>query len=252
MSKKKSDIPPEFLNSFSMDNEYSPVQLQPDEEPVKLIRCSTGYWVMLEYGEYLKDEKRKLIVIPEKEAKLGRARYLLNFSEQIANQKGEMYENAIQEEIARLKNLVDIRTEKDLEKMREIFVLAGRIKPEGLEALLISAVENTTGNDPFQINNHNRVQHEAKKKLALELATDDLWQAYECMQSLHKAGEYATLYNHFFQDGLPQLASFDHNNPKHQAALIKNFHKDKIMATIDEITSKDHLYMVAKFNIDKK
>jgi hypothetical protein len=249
---KQEGITPEFLKSFTMDQEYSPVQLQPNEEPVKLIRCSAGYWVMLEFGVYLKDEKRRLVVIPEKEAKIGRARYLLAFKDQIASNAGKIYEAKIQEEICRLKSQVDVRVKEDLAKMREILVLGGKIEVTGMEAILMSVIEDASGDDPFSFNGRDKLKLQQRKALAKELATDEFVNAYESLQRLSEAGEYNTLYQHYFQDGLPLLASFTTTNAEHQAALVKNFHKDKIMATIEEIQSKDHLYMVAKFNVDKR
>lgn len=249
---KKEGITPAFLKSFTMDQEYSPVQLMPNEEPVKLIRCSTGYWVMLEFGDYLKDDKKRLIVIPEKEAKIGRARYLLNFKEQIETKSGEIYQAKIQDEIVRLKSQVDIKVSDDLKKMREILVLAGKIEVTGIEAILVNAIENASGDDTFSLNSRDQAEYRLRKKKAVEFATDEFLHAYETLKKLSEAGVYDTLYQHYFQDGLPLIASFTHNNPAHRAVLIKSFHKDKIMSTIDEIQSKDHLYMVAKFNVDKR
>jgi hypothetical protein len=249
---KKEGITHELLKSINMDKEYSPVQLRPNEDPVKLIQCSTGYWVMLEYGEYLKDDKRRLIVISEKEAKIGRARYILNFKAQVEANRGEIYESQIQQEVIRLKAQVDVKVKEDLSKMREILVMGGKIEVTGLEAILMDAIDNATGTDPFSFNNNDKVVLNNRKQLAKELATDDLLIAYEELKRLSEAGQYDTLYQHFFQDGLPLLASFNKNNPLEIAAMIKNFKADKIMSTIDEIQSKGHIYMVAKFNVDKR
>lgn len=248
---KQEGITTEFLKSFTMDREYSPVQLMPNEDTVKIIRCSTGYWVMLEFGEYLKDEKRRLIVIPEKEAKIGRARYMLNFASQIAANNGELYEAKIQEEIIRLKAQVDVRVKEDLSKMREILVMGGRIEVTGIEAILMDAIENATGTDAFDFNNNDKVVLNSRKQIAKELATDDFLSTYEALKKLNETGQYDTLYQHYFQNGLPLLASFNRNNPTEMDAMVKNFKADKIMSTIDEIQAHDHLYMVAKFNVDK-
>lgn len=252
LTLKQEGITPDFLKSFSMEQEYSPVQLMPSEEPVKLIRCSAGYWVMLEYGDYLKDEKRRLVVIPEKEAKIGRARYLLAFKEQIAANKGAIYEGKIQEEICRLKAKVDDRVKQDLSKMREILVFAGIVEPEGIEAILINAAKSASGNDPFSLNQSDKSRHELREAKAKELATEDFVNAYECLKCLSEAGDYDNLYIHYFQDGIPLLASFAHANPNDMAALVKNFHRDKLEATLQEINANDHLYLVAKLNVDKK
>lgn len=251
-SLKKEGITAEYLKSIDMSIEYSPVQLMPNEEPVKLIRCSTGYWVMLEFGEYLKDEKRRLVVIPEKEAKIGRARYLLNFKEEIATHQLEVYESKIQSEITRLKEKVDIKVKEDLSKLRQILVMGGKIVLEGLEAILATAIETGHGSDPFSINYRDRLNYEQAKEKAIELATDEMLDSYNSLKNLSETGQYDILYQHYFQDGLPLLASFKHNSPGDQVALVKNFHRDKIMETIDQIQSNGHLYMVAKFNVDKR
>lgn len=248
---KKEGITPEFIKSINMDKEYSPVQLMPNEEPVNLIKFSTGYWVSLGFGEYLKDEKNKLIVISEKDAKIGRARYVLNFKDKIEADTTLRYECQIQSEISRLKIKVDERVKDDLSKMRQILVMGGKIEVHGIEAILTSAIESASGNDPYSLNYGDKFRYEQQKLKAKELATDDLLQAYDCLKKLSDNGEYDTLYQHYFQDGLPLLASFNHGNVADMEALKKNFHRDKIMATIDQIKSKDHLYMVAKFNIDK-
>lgn len=249
----KEGITDVFLKSFTMEHEYSPVQLRTGEGPVKLIRCLNGYWIMLEFGEYLKDEKRRLVVVSEKEAKIGRARYLLNFKEQIEIQKEEIYERRIQDEITRLKLQVDVKANDDLAKMRQILVMGGKIETVGLESILINSIENASGNnDPYSINYHDHVTYTKRKELAKELATDEFLSAYEVLKNLIETKQYDILYQYYFQDGLPLLATFNHDNPTHTAALIKNLHRDKIMQTIDQIQQKDHLYMVAKFNIDKK
>ncbi len=55
---------------------YSPIMLQSGDEPCDILKCSTGYWVMIK-GETLKDEKGKRIVFPERDCIIGRVRYLL-------------------------------------------------------------------------------------------------------------------------------------------------------------------------------
>lgn len=249
---KKEGITSQFLKSINMNQEYSPVQLMPNEEPVKLIKCSTGYWVMLEYGEYLKDDKRRLVVIPEKEAKIGRARYLLNFKEEFEKQMADAYEAKIQDEVIRLKKLVDDRVKEDVSKIRQILVMSGRLEVTGLEAILHNAVQEAAGNDPFSLNYRDRQAYELNKERAKEIATDELVEAYEALKRLSENEEYDILYQHYFQDGLPLLASFNHNNPAHMVALVKNFHRDTLSDTVEQIKSKDHLYMVAKFNVDKR
>lgn len=242
----------DLINTINMDTQYSPVQLNPGDEPAKLMQCSSGYWVVMEDGSVLK-ERNGYYVVPVKEAQIGRARYLLNFKDQIAVELERIHESKIQDEILSLKKQVDVKVSDDLDKLRQILVMAGKIEVHGLEAILIDAVKNATGDDPFSINYRNKVEYEQRVAHAKELDTEnDLLSCYERLKQLSEAGEYNTLYQHYFQDGLPLLSSFNRNNPEHMTALIKSFHRDKIMATIDEIKEKDHLYMVAKFNVDKR
>lgn len=251
-SENKTIITKEFLNSFSMEHEYSPVQLMENEQPVKLIRCSAGYWVMLEFGEYLKDEKNRLIVIPEKEAKIGRARYLLNYAAEIEAVKIDKLEKAIQAEIDVLKAKVDDKLDADIKKIREILVLAGKIEVDGLERILMDAVGNASGNDPYGFNNNDRLRMEERKKLAKELATDDLMSSYNLLLKYKINTPYNQLYTHFFQDGVPMIGSFKIASSSDIHALKALFNADLIMDTIEEIKEKDHLYMVAKVNVEKR
>ena len=68
----------ELVNSIDMERNYSPVQIQKGDEPVTLIQCLNGYWIKIG-NEYLKDAENKLMVFAEKECRIGRARYLVNF-----------------------------------------------------------------------------------------------------------------------------------------------------------------------------
>jgi hypothetical protein len=69
----------DLVNSVNMQKKHSPVQLEHGDEPVKLMPCSKGYWILMEDGSCLKDEKNNLMVVDVKKCTIGRARYLLNY-----------------------------------------------------------------------------------------------------------------------------------------------------------------------------
>lgn len=233
-SLKEEGITKEFLSTIDMNNSFSPVQLLPDEEPVKLIKCSTGYWVMLEFGDYLKDEKNKLVVIPDKEAKIGRARYLLNFKEEIKKAEEDKIERLIQKEIINLKKKVDDRIQADINKMEEILFLAEKITVEGFKG----AIYNLLKNQP---------DYQMKKQAALELADDQLLETFNRLKN--ERYDYNIYYQYYFQDGLPLIASFKLGETNRAFDFFK---KENIEETIENIGNADHLYNVAKFNVLKQ
>lgn len=247
---KAEGITKEMLQAINMERDFSPVQLLPGEEPVKLIQCSQGYWVMLEFGDYLKDEKNRLVVIPEKEARIGRARYKINFADQINAHLNTILENQIQDEVKRLKNLVDNKLKEDLSKLREILILGGKLEPEGLEKILYDAIDNASGDDPYSINGNDKRVRDHRRKIAKEMATDSLLESYNLMLRLKEQEQYNSLYQHYFQDGLPQVASFNMNTDV--AAAKKYFGANAIIGTIDDMQQQDHIYNVAKFNVEKR
>lgn len=69
----------DMVNSIKMDRNYSPVQLLKGDEPCNILENSKGFWVMVD-GKPLKDAENKMIVFTEKECRIGRARYLMNFA----------------------------------------------------------------------------------------------------------------------------------------------------------------------------
>lgn len=230
----KEGITKEFLSTLSVKKLGNPVQLLPNDEPINLIKCMAGFWVSLD-GEILKNEKNEYLVISDKEALIGRARYLLNFKDEIKSQK-------IEQEIERLKNLVDKKLDYVLDQMEEILIYSGHIVPSGFKGTLYKIMEA----EESQIMKRNK---------ALEIVDEETLKLYENLKNqkeLNEKKDYNSLYVFLIQKGLNEIASFDTTNPKHINALIRNFHRDKIESTIIEIQSSDHLYNIAKFNIEKQ
>jgi hypothetical protein len=102
----------QLVNQINMKTNFSPVILKPGDKPVKLIPCSTGFWVMYESGQYLKDEKNKLIVFSDKDCRIGRARYLLKYGKKEKAKK-------IADLIKSWKEQVQVEIEKVKKKITE-------------------------------------------------------------------------------------------------------------------------------------
>ena len=78
-----------LVNSPDATRKPSPVMFQKDDEPVNLVKCSTGYWVCYEPGKYLRDEKGRLMVLGQRECQIARARYLFHFADMEKQQETE-------------------------------------------------------------------------------------------------------------------------------------------------------------------
>lgn len=235
---KQEGITKELLNSIDMAKNYSPVQLRPSEDPTKLLKCSTGYWVVLEDGTYLRDDNRKMIVIPEKEAREGRARYLLNF-------KGEVIEAKIQAEFSRLQRLVDEKLKEVLPVYRQMLVYADRLE-KGFGDELVVALAQDSG-----LSIHFKAEHERKVARAKELVDDDMVESYYNLLQFQQENDYDMLYRILFQNGLPHLATMN-ITPTGQIGeteIAAFFSAGNLPKAIEEIQGKSHLYNVARFNV---
>lgn len=88
-------LTPEFINSVNLDKCCSPVQMEPGDEPVKVLRTPTGYSIIV--GVYndgrhekpimLKDANEKQIVFRRRKIHVARARYLMNFDQKDRTRK---------------------------------------------------------------------------------------------------------------------------------------------------------------------
>ena len=236
----KEGITKEFLSKLSINNLGSPVQLLPNDEPVKLVKCSTGFWVAID-GEILRDKDNSYLVISNKEALIGRARYLLNFQDEILQHK-------IDSEIKRLKKVTDKALDEALDKLRGCLVYAGKIDPVGFEAIAHSIMKGDSSLAVDTVDYNNKV--EAAKEIADE-NTQELYNKLLHQKELEENKDYSSLYSFLIQKGITEIASFDMNNQTEMNALTKFFHKDSLEKTIIEIKSSDHIYNVAKFNVEK-
>lgn len=222
-----------YLSTLNIKSLGNPVQLLPNDEPLKLLKCMGGFWVLSE-GSILKNEKNEYLVVSEKEALIGRARYLLNFSDEIKQEK-------INQEVIRLKNLTDSKLDYVLSNIEEALIYAGRINPPVLRAILCSQMVHLES-------------EKLKRERALEIVDDgvvDLFDRLKAQKDLGTLKDYNSLYDFLFQDNTMQIASFELLNPNHMEALVRSFSATNILNTVIEIQSSEHLYNIAKFNIEK-
>jgi len=66
----------ELVNRVNLNKKSSPVIFQLGDDPVNLMKCSKGYWILTSDG-FLKDENGELLVFDERICQVARARYLL-------------------------------------------------------------------------------------------------------------------------------------------------------------------------------
>ncbi|TQI71790.1 hypothetical protein JM79_2739 [Gramella sp. Hel_I_59] len=217
---EKEGITKQLLASIDIKRSFSPAQLEKDEEPVKLMINSNGFWVVLGFGKFLEDEKG-LVIIPESKAKEGRARYLLNF-------KDEVIENEIQKEINVLKKKVEVKYKEIIDKLENILLHAGLIEPSNSLIMALIDAENT----------------DRLKKAAEKIASKEMVDFYYRLKELYEDKNYDSLYCLLIQDGLPQIASLKINSP-----ALKHFSKDNLDKTLESLKGKSHLYNVAKFKV---
>ncbi|TQI72251.1 hypothetical protein JM79_3208 [Gramella sp. Hel_I_59] len=217
---EKEGITKELVKSINIKRSFSPVQFKKEEDPVKLMINSKGYWIVLGFGEFLKDGD-DLVVMPAEKVLVARARYLLNF-------KDEVIENEIQKEISVLKKKVDVKYKEIIDKLENILLHAGLIEPSNSLIMALIDAENT----------------DRLKKAAEKIASKEMVDFYYRLKELYENKKYDSLYCLLIQDGLPQIASLKINSP-----TLKHFSKDNLDKTLQSLEGKSHLYNIAKFKV---
>lgn len=228
----------DFLKCVNLSSIYSPVQLRPKEEPVKLVRNTKGYWVILPDGTYLKDEKNKLFVIAEKEAKIGRARYLLNFKEEITQHKIDLL-------VSSTKQSLDDEAKRTIQQMREILIYAGYLEPKDIEWVRY-ILEEANAKESFRGEQGELNRYQQKQKEAKELATDKFIKTHEWLIEAHENKDYDRLFIMLRQEGIPTILTIKKENID---LVAQYFEAPNILDTIDELKEKGHLYCFCKFYI---
>lgn len=227
----KEGITKEFLQTINVKTLQNPVQLEPGNEPVNLVKCGSGFWVSIN-GEILRDKANNYLVIPDKEAQIGRARYLLNFKEQVEKNKEA---KELKKEVNRLIELTRNKIEDHLKKYKFLLQTSGLIETDIIYSLRMSVISES--------------EIESLKIKAKELTQDEMYlKTYNYILSLYELKDWDNLYIWAFKDGLPEIASFEN---KDVDALIANFHKDKIDETLEKIKNSSYLENVARFNLAK-
>ena len=214
-------ITKELISSIDMSKRSSPVQLMSGDEPQKLMKCSTGYWVKLEDGTYLKDEFNKLMVFPERDCLIGRARYLLNFGH-----------------IEKKQRVLDlIETWKGLCRER-LDAIAKQIKSHE------SYFDGNTFNKI--IKQVNPEVYEFNKKYA-EDSLQTMKPAYELAEQLYSDGNFIDLLEHLGIRSFPaHMFSAHYDNPQEMKVLINTFSAKAI-----NNWDGDMLYKYAEIEVEK-
>lgn len=111
--EKAEGLTLDFVNKVNLRKKCSPVMFKAGDEPVRIMECSTGYWVHTSDG-YLRDDKGALIIFGIRECQIARARYLMNHGEEEkrleAERVLEQRKRKIQEKLDVFKNNIeDIR-----------------------------------------------------------------------------------------------------------------------------------------------
>ena len=128
-------LSPELLMQFNEHRSYSPVQLLPGDEPAHLLKCSTGYWMRdADNGGYLRDAKGRLVMVSDRECRIGRARYLLNFG---LSEKAEKVVTLVESWKTEVRRKID-DVKANLDMLEDSF----SDNPKSLNGILIKASES--------------------------------------------------------------------------------------------------------------
>lgn len=135
---KKSEltegITPELVQSINIKKQSSPIQVKPGDDPVNLMPCEKGFWVKLEDRSILTDENNKYVVISHRDAIVGRARYLLNFSavekEQKATALAAKWKEQVAQQMNEIKKAIDLLTKRLDPKSMVYGIAAARAKSD--------------------------------------------------------------------------------------------------------------------------
>ncbi len=209
----------ELVNKINMTRGYSPVQLQPGDEPVNILGCSTGFWVMIE-GKALKDELGKMIVWGERECQVGRARYLVNYGQQEKEAKTlqlvEQWRSDVRKEIDKVKHRIE------------------ELKPSEFSEMVIEGLKGKKAKEQYR-------QEKANELERLTPLYNDVEEAY----TNNKLIELLTLFNLKKFDTL--MLSADLNNRDDMIILLNTFSAEEI-----EKWNGNMAYKYAQIEIEKQ
>lgn len=173
----------EFVNNIKFDKRQSPVLFSKDEEPVNLMKCSTGFWRSIGNCQYERDTKGNLVVYDNKTCCIARARYLLHHAE---DEKKQDAEKVLQSRKKKIEDsLSDI--EKKIEQLKKLRDNGNQ--KSSLEQTLESALLSQTSE--WQRAQYLR-EREAKEKQTQELIAHipRLEEIYNELKSEFDKGNY--------------------------------------------------------------
>jgi hypothetical protein len=181
----------EMVNSPLFYKKSSPVILNPDEEIVNLICINSSekirrYWISDSEGNYVKDGG-KMLVVAEKEARIGRARYLLLYSEKEQQEEQEKFYQRVEKQAEAWKEEVNNKLESMYFYLQAEKCIAG-VEYDNVHNLIFS-VEGYV-----RVLKANRDHYEWKSEIAQAVEN---WQnsemKYTQLKELREKGDYCTL-----------------------------------------------------------
>jgi len=238
----------ELLHKVQQSGKLSPAMFQKGDDPVNLVRCNDDfYWVLLDDGKYLKDEKNQLIKFSLKTCIIARARYWLLFSDKEIEMDNKRKEEAKEKEIAKEIEKIKIELKekvKDLNQRYDKLCRYAERKEQTGIASILNYMERDNDLENFEL----------RKKSAIEFFNNNpTIDDFICkLNSDLQTENFDSLYVSLETKGLPLLLSVNHNTDSGIELLKRFFHKDKIEGTIEMIKDKSHIECVAIFNVNKR
>jgi hypothetical protein len=228
--EKDEGLTVELVNSIDLKKKASPVMFLKGDEPVKLVKCSTGYWVMYHDGKYLKDKDNKLMVFEERECQIARARYLFYY---LDREKQEEVDLLLQSRKRKVDEKIKI-IEHNLQSMKD------RIEGKGWHHGLIESLMDSEQLSE-QLAEYNAKTKELKENLP------EYERIYNYIMELYKKGEIITLLNMFDIEKMPNpvfTASFDNEN---DMRILKNSFEKKSL----DSSNGDMNVLLARLTVEK-
>jgi hypothetical protein len=158
--------------------------LRAGEETVSLILINDRetprrYWVRDSSGNNVKDGG-KLLVIKEKEARIGRARYLLSYGEQEERERREWFFNRVDAKVEEWK------TEISLEMKNLYFDLQ-------VNRCLAGEQYEDVGNSLFKVSKYIEIRRQNGSEVSANPRWKEQEVAYNELEALQKEGDYSLL-----------------------------------------------------------
>ena len=243
----KEGITLELIEKVQNSEKISPVIFKQGEDPVIIIRCNEDFfWVQLEDGSYLKDEKKKLMKFDLKTCIIAHARYWLLFSEKETaiddQRKQKAKEIEIQKEVEKIKADLTKQVKELTNKFKSIYRYVD-IEAKGLDNILIS-IEKDNNPEIFQ----------QKKEAAMKFIEENptMEQFINALNEELKNNDFDSIYISLKTNGLPLLMSIKYDNDDDMEMAKKFFSANIIEKTIETINNKSHIETIAMLNVNRR